>query len=220
MTPATLPAKIWDRHVVRSADSANEPDLLYIDLHLVHEVTSPQAFEGLRLSGRRVRRPELTVATEDHNVPTSRHRPADRRRGLGQAGRGAAPQHRRVRHHPLPDGRRRAGHRPRHRAGAGPHAAGHDHRLRRQPHVDPRCVRRPRLRHRHERGRARAGHPDAAPGAATLDGGQRRRALSRTESPRRTSCWRSSGRSAPAAGSATSSSTAVRRSGRCRWRAG
>jgi 3-isopropylmalate/(R)-2-methylmalate dehydratase large subunit len=65
---ATLPEKIWDRHVVRQA--AGEPDLLYIDLHLVHEVTSPQAFDGLRIGGRRVRRPDLTVATEDHNVPT------------------------------------------------------------------------------------------------------------------------------------------------------
>ncbi|MFZ1489874.1 MAG: 3-isopropylmalate dehydratase large subunit [Ilumatobacteraceae bacterium] len=64
----TLPQKVWDRHVVHSAPG--EPDLLYIDLHLVHEVTSPQAFDGLRMSGRRVRRPELTVATEDHNVPT------------------------------------------------------------------------------------------------------------------------------------------------------
>ncbi len=67
--PKTLPEKVWERHVVRSAPG--EPDLLYIDLHLVHEVTSPQAFDGLRLSGRRVRRPELTVATEDHNVPTA-----------------------------------------------------------------------------------------------------------------------------------------------------
>jgi len=66
--PLTLPQKVWDRHVVHRADG--EPDLLYIDLHLVHEVTSPQAFDGLRLSGRRVRRPDLTVATEDHNVPT------------------------------------------------------------------------------------------------------------------------------------------------------
>jgi len=65
----TLAQKIWDAHVVRSA--AGEPDLLYIDLHLVHEVTSPQAFDGLRLAGRRVRRPDLTVATEDHNVPTT-----------------------------------------------------------------------------------------------------------------------------------------------------
>jgi 3-isopropylmalate/(R)-2-methylmalate dehydratase large subunit len=64
----TLAQKIWDSRVVRSADG--EPDLLYIDLHLVHEVTSPQAFDGLRLAGRGVRRPDLTVATEDHNVPT------------------------------------------------------------------------------------------------------------------------------------------------------
>ncbi|RDI75626.1 leuC: 3-isopropylmalate dehydratase, large subunit [Gaiella occulta] len=64
----TLFDKVWDRHVVR--DAPGEPTLLYIDLHLVHEVTSPQAFEGLRLSGRKVRRPELTVATMDHNVPT------------------------------------------------------------------------------------------------------------------------------------------------------
>ena len=64
----TLSEKVWDAHVVRHADG--EPDLLYIDLHLVHEVTSPQAFDGLRLAGRPVRRPDLTIATEDHNVPT------------------------------------------------------------------------------------------------------------------------------------------------------
>ncbi|MET8524012.1 3-isopropylmalate dehydratase large subunit [Nocardioides sp. NBC_00163] len=64
----TLSEKVWDEHVVRS--TAGEPDLLYIDLHLIHEVTSPQAFEGLRLSNRKVRRPDLTIATEDHNVPT------------------------------------------------------------------------------------------------------------------------------------------------------
>ena len=66
--PKTLAEKVYDAHVVRSA--AGEPDLLYIDLHLVHEVTSPQAFDGLRAAGRTVRRPELTMATEDHNVPT------------------------------------------------------------------------------------------------------------------------------------------------------
>ena len=65
----TLSEKVWDRHLVRSAPG--EPDLLYIDLHLVHEVTSPQAFDGIRLAGRRVRRPDLTVATADHNVPTA-----------------------------------------------------------------------------------------------------------------------------------------------------
>ena len=66
--PRTLAEKIWDEHLVRRADG--EPDLLYVDLHLVHEVTSPQAFEGLRLSNRPVRRPELTLAVPDHNVPT------------------------------------------------------------------------------------------------------------------------------------------------------
>jgi 3-isopropylmalate/(R)-2-methylmalate dehydratase large subunit len=65
---STLFEKVWDRHVVRRAPG--EPDLLYVDLHLVHEVTSPQAFEGLRLAGRTVRRPDLTLAVEDHNVPT------------------------------------------------------------------------------------------------------------------------------------------------------
>ena len=64
----TLSEKVWDRHVVHQADG--EPDLLFIDLHLIHEVTSPQAFDGLRMNGRAVRRPDLTVATEDHNVPT------------------------------------------------------------------------------------------------------------------------------------------------------
>jgi len=65
----TLAEKVWDAHVVRRG-SGGEPDLLYIDLHLVHEVTSPQAFDGLRLAGRAVRRPDLTIATEDHNTPT------------------------------------------------------------------------------------------------------------------------------------------------------
>ena len=65
----TLAEKVWDQHVVRYGEG-QEPDLLYIDLHLVHEVTSPQAFDGLRMAGRPVRRTDLTVATEDHNVPT------------------------------------------------------------------------------------------------------------------------------------------------------
>src|SRR3569832_167480 len=69
VTPRTLAEKVWDDHVVRAAEG--EPDLLYIDLHLLHEVTSPQAFDGLRLAGRPVRRTDLTLATEDHNVPTT-----------------------------------------------------------------------------------------------------------------------------------------------------
>ena len=64
----TLAEKVWADHVVRRGDG--EPDLLYIDLHLIHEVTSPQAFDGMRATGRSVRRPDLTVATEDHNIPT------------------------------------------------------------------------------------------------------------------------------------------------------
>ena len=64
----TLAQKVWEDHVVHRAEG--EPDLIYIDLHLIHEVTSPQAFDGLRIAGRKVRRPDLTIATEDHNTPT------------------------------------------------------------------------------------------------------------------------------------------------------
>ncbi|SCL52032.1 3-isopropylmalate/(R)-2-methylmalate dehydratase large subunit [Micromonospora citrea] len=76
--PRTLAEKVWDAHVVRSAEG--EPDLLFIDLHLLHEVTSPQAFDGLRLAGRRVRRTDLTLATEDHNTPTGYADPSFRQR--------------------------------------------------------------------------------------------------------------------------------------------
>src|SRR3954466_3007617 len=72
-TPRTMAEKVWADHVVthgRGEGAAREPDLIYIDLHLVHEVTSPQAFDGLRLAGRRGRGPDLTIATEDHNVRT------------------------------------------------------------------------------------------------------------------------------------------------------
>jgi 3-isopropylmalate/(R)-2-methylmalate dehydratase large subunit len=66
--PKTLFEKVWDSHVVIAPEG--EPTILYIDLHLIHEVTSPQAFEGLRIAGRSVRRPDRCVATVDHNVPT------------------------------------------------------------------------------------------------------------------------------------------------------
>src|SRR5258708_28938400 len=69
MTQRTLFEKIWDNHLVCAGPEGSS--ILYIDMHLVHEVTSPQAFEGLRVAGRRVRRPELTVATVDHNLPTT-----------------------------------------------------------------------------------------------------------------------------------------------------
>src|ERR1700687_3128148 len=78
----TMAAKIWDAHVVAAPEG--EPDLLYVDLHLVHEVTSPQAFESLRLNNRRVRRPDLTVATMDHDVPTRGGRAAADEIAAGQ----------------------------------------------------------------------------------------------------------------------------------------
>ena len=162
--PKTLSEKIWDAHVVHSA--AGEPDLLYIDLHLVHEVTSPQAFDGLRQAGRPVRRPDLTMATEDHNTPTlnidqpiadpvSRTQVDTLRRNAEEFG---------VRIHSLGDLDQGIVHI------IGPQLGltqpGHDGGLRRLAHLHPRCVRLDRLRHRHLRGRARAGDPDAAAGQA------------------------------------------------------
>src|SRR5688572_765605 len=76
--PRTLYEKIWDAHVVEQSDDGT--CLLYIDRHLIHEVTSPQAFDGLRAKGRRVRRPDLTLAVPDHNVPTTRRVTANGRR--------------------------------------------------------------------------------------------------------------------------------------------
>ena len=162
MQPKTLYDKIWDAHLVHEA-----PDgtcLLYIDRHLVHEVTSPQAFEGLRMAGRKVRAPEKTVAVPDHNVPTD----VDRARGIENAeSRIQVDTLRRerpgVRHRALRRRRRPPGHRPHHRPGAGADPARHDHRLRRQPHRDARRLRGAGARHRHVGGRARARHPDADP---------------------------------------------------------
>ena len=158
--PRTMFQKIWDDHVVHQ--EPGPPAIVYIDLHLVHEVTSPQAFDGLRLAGRRVRRPDLTVATPDHNVPTtdrdqpiadpiSRQQVDTLRENCREFG---------IRLYDLHDPR--SGHRARDRPGARIHAAGHDDRLRRQPHGDARSVRGFGVRHRHERGGARAGHADAA----------------------------------------------------------
>ena len=116
---APLAEKVWDHHLVRRADG--EPDLLYVDLHLVHEVTSPQAFDGLRLHGRPVRRPDLTVATMDHNVPTTDGPVTDEvsARQMDALRRNAEE----FGDHALPVGRRRPGDRARDRAGDGLHAA-------------------------------------------------------------------------------------------------
>ena len=167
--PRTLAEKVWDDHLVVKGENG-EPDLIYIDLHLVHEVTSPQAFDGLRAEGRPVRRLDLTIATEDHNTPTLEHRQADRRPHEPHADRDAAPQRRRVRRAPALPRRQGAGHRARRRPAARPHDAGHHRGVRRQPHLHPRRVRRDGVRHRHQRGRARAGHADAAAEAVQDDG--------------------------------------------------
>ena len=176
--PRTLYDKIWDDHLVDE-----QPDgtcLLYIDRHLVHEVTSPQAFEGLRLTGRKVRAPEKTLLVVDHNVPTTdRTKPNPDPESAEQIAT-LAENAKDFRHRILRRVRQAPGHRPHHRARAGLHAARHHHRVRRQPHRDAWRVRRARLRHRHLRGRARAGDADADPDEVEEHArGRRRQAAAR-----------------------------------------
>ena len=169
MPPKTMFEKIWDAHVVH--EEPGRPAILYIDLHLVHEVSSPQAFDGLRIAGRKVRRTDLTVATADHNVPTwdrslpttdevSRNQLEALSLNCEEFGVTVYDMH-----SPL------QGHSPHHRPGAGVHPAGQDHRLRRQPHLHPRRLRGLRPGHRHVGGGARPGHPDPAPERAQDHGG-------------------------------------------------
>ena len=130
--PTTLFEKVWEQHVVRREEG--RPDLIYIDLHLVHEVTSPQAFAGLNAAGRAVRRPERTLATVDHNVPTTH-------RSLPVADPVATRQIEALRENAAEHGitlydmghERQDRARDRPRTGRDP--AGHDHRVRRQPHL-------------------------------------------------------------------------------------
>ena len=155
MTARTWRSKIWDDHAIGD-------DLLFIDLHLVHEVSSPQAFEGLRAAGRTVRRVDRTLATADHNVPTTDLSrpiadPVSRAQLDALSANVEGVRHPVLRARPCP-----SGHRPRDRARARADAAGHDDRVRRLAHLDARRVRRARVRDRHERGRARARDADAA----------------------------------------------------------
>ena len=161
MAGQSLFDKVWGRHVVR--DAPGEPALLYIDLHLVHEVTSPQAFDGLRLAGRGVRRPDLTVATMDHNVPTLPGPITDPMAKAQLDALRANCDEFGIELHGTGSGH--GGDRSRDRARARPDPAGQDDRVRRQPHVDPRRVRRARVRDRHLGGRARARDADAEPDA-------------------------------------------------------
>ena len=173
MAAQTLFEKIWNNHVVR--ESPGEPALLYIDLHLIHEVTSPQAFEGMALARAQGALPERTFATLDHNVPDDRPQPADYRSRLEGADRDDAQKLPRLRGAAVRSRRPRAGHRARHRSRTGAHAAGHDDRMRRQPYRHSRRVGRAGVRHRHQRSRARAGDAMPVAGAAEDDGNPRRR---------------------------------------------
>ena len=176
--PRTLYDKIWDDHLVDE-----QPDgtcLIYIDRHLVHEVTSPQAFEGLRLSGRKVRAPEKTLAVVDHNVPTTDRNAAQSGPGKRGADRAWPRMHATSASNistSTTGGRASCTSSVRSRASP----ARHDDRLRRQPYVDARRVRRARLWHRHIRGRTRAGDADADPeeGEEHARGGRRQTAARR-----------------------------------------
>ncbi len=174
--PRTLYDKIWDDHMVDE-----QPDgtcLLYIDRHLVHEVTSPQAFEGLRTSGRKVRAPEKTLAVVDHNIPTSD-------RNLPNPDPESAEQIRVMAENARDFGIEYFGERDRRQGivhvigpGAGLHLARHHDRVRRQPYLDAWCVRRARARHRHVGSRACARDADADPaqGEEHARGGRRQAA--------------------------------------------
>ncbi len=215
---ATLYERSGTIHLVDS--QADGTCLLYIDRHLVHEVTSPQAFEGLRMPGRKVRAPEKTLAVVDHNVPTS----PDRHLGIKNEesripGRGACQERRGFRRRIIIRRTTSARDRSHRRSGAGLHAAGHDDRLRRQPHFDARRFRRAGARHRHVRGRACPCDADADPEKGEEHAGCASTANCRRASPQRTSSLRSSAEIGTAGGTATSSSLPVRRSGRCRWKA-
>ena len=172
--PRTIVEKIWDDHVVTQDPGA--PAVLAVDLHLVHEVTSPQAFSGLRERGLRVRRPGQTVATADHSIPThDRSLPildADGR-GAGQASSTTNCAEFGIPLHGI--GSPQPGHRPRHRPAAGADPAGHDDRLRRLAHEHARRVRRAGVRDRDERGRDGPRDPDAAPARPEDLRGPRRR---------------------------------------------
>ena len=172
MPPRTLFEKIWDAHVVR--EHPGESTLLYIDLHLVHEVTSPQAFDGLRLD-----RPTGSTARPDHRHDGPQHADlaavaAGDRSDRQGAARRAGAQLQRVRRPARGSLQPAARHRPRHRARARPHPARPDDRLRRQPYQHARRLRRAGVRHRHERSRACVGDANGAATQAEGHGGARR----------------------------------------------
>ena len=181
----TLLQKVWDLHTVRQLPTGQTQ--LFIGLHLVHEVTTPQAFDELRARGWKVARPDRTFATVDHIIPTRERAAAVSRRDGRGHDRVARAQLPRLRHPLRRPGRRPPGHRARDRSRARAHAAGHDDRLRRQPHLHARRVRRGGVRHRHLAGARRARL--AVPGDRAAEGAAhpRHRHARRTASTPRTS---------------------------------
>ena len=188
-SPKTMFEKVWDDHVV-VPETADTPAVLFIDLHLTHEVTTPQAYTELRKRGLKLRRPDLTLATMDHSTPTRTEQVFG---GVPIAIDSAAKQVQQLEINArefgvelfnLQDSRRGIVHIIGPELGA--HAARQDHCLRRQPHHDAWRVRRPRLRHRHDGSRPCAG--DAVPAAAQAEDvrHQRRRTSCRAASPPRT----------------------------------
>ena len=188
--PKTMFEKIWEAHEVRAPEREGGASLLYIDLHLVHEVTSPQAFEGLRLAGRKVRRPDRTLATVDHNVPTD---PRERTALDAIADQLSREQVEALERNcaefgvPL-YGMRSARQGIVHVIGPelGVTPAGHHDRLRRLAHVHARRARRAGDADRHLRGRARARHAVPAAGAGRRRCGSPTRASPASASRRRT----------------------------------
>ena len=167
--------KVWSAHTVRE-QSDDTPAVLYIDLHLVHEVTSPQAFSMLRERGLAVRRPDQTIGTMDHSTPTTPRNelgiiPVADAMAAKQLGR-LQQELRRLRHSDVRARWRASRHRTRDRTGERTDAAGHDNRLRRQPYEHAWRIWRAGIWHRHQRSRPRAGDADAAAEQAEDHGGQ------------------------------------------------
>ena len=219
MSARTLYDKLWDEHVVHTEEDGTA--VLYIDRHLLHEVTSAQAFDGLRLAGRKVWRASSIVATADHSTPTSgwergyeaitdpTHQAADRHAGY---------QHQGLRRRGLLSvPARTAGHRAHHWARERHDAAGHDRGVRRLAHIHARCLWSTCSRHRHERGGACVGDADAAAKKAknmlVKVEGQLGLGVTAKESS-----WRSSARSALLAAQGTRSNSPAARSVRSAWK--
>ena len=218
MAAKTLFEKVWNEHVVDQ--EAGQPALLYIDLHLVHEVTSPQAFEGLRDDRTQAARAPSHLRDPGPQRSDHRPQPAHRGSGIGPPGRGLAQKLQRVRRQAVRSRGQGTGHRPRDWTRTGTDPARDDDRMRRQPHLHARRVRRARVRYRHQRGRARAGDAMPMAGAAAHDGNPGRRQAGAGRDRQGHDPGDDRAGSAPTAPPDTWSSIAARRSRRFRSKSG